>query len=304
MRRTPNQGRPLGSQRSASVALLGLMASTLGCSVQTDDYSTSEVLGSAQAILLVQRVDSAEGVSRGDALAGFVRLPPSADRDAALAMAGLVQEIPPAGTCRLRTFSSDTRPVSELSRIDLLDAAAVELQTASTTHQLAPHAIPTVTDLIRGVVHTSRDRDTAGLPAGERYRWIARDIEELGSLDASFTSPTLPSEVTVGGAPWEVPGPRKAGPFLDFTWAPAGASDDDTIWIVVENGTRSIGCTFADADGAGSVPSTWGDEVLAVSGDELRLTLHRIRKHSAVAPGLSNVTVRFDFSLAQTLVLE
>jgi hypothetical protein len=304
MRRLDSPARPSASPRSATYALGGLALLSFGCSVSAEEYSTTEVRGSTQAVLQVQREEGLEG-ARGDALVGFIRLPASADRTTALAMAGFLPELPAPGQCRLRATSGDAHAVSELSRIELLDANSVELRTSTGSHELAPHAFPTVTDWIRGVVHASRDRDAALLPSGDGYRLLAKDIEELGALDVAFSSPELPSEVTVGGLPWASTGPQRASGYLDLTWSPSTMGTEDSIWVVLETAGQQRSCSFADSDGAGSVPlDPDGGAPFVAPGSEARLAVHRVRQSSASPHGFSLVTARFDFALTKSVDFE
>jgi len=298
--------RRLPSGRRGLAAVVGLASASIGCSVAAEGYDAPEAVGSTQAVLQIQRVDNQDGSSRGDALAGFVRLPASAEPARALGLAGLGQDLPSPGQCRVREFGSEGRAVSELSRIDLLDAESVQLITSSGTHELAPHAFPTVTDWIRGVVHTSRDRDAAQLPAGETYRWKAQEIEDTGSLDASFASPALPSEVTVGGVPWTGAIRLTAASDLDFTWSTTRSAPGDLIWIVFESQGRQKSCAFNDADGAGSISLRGSDpRLLATSGSTAELAVHRVRSLTEAGPaGLELVSVRFDFSVATRISFE
>lgn len=309
MGRSPSSPRPLGVQPKSLLAA-GLLSSVAwGCSVATEEYSSNEASGSTHAVIQIQRAESLGGTHRGDALAGFVRLPASTDRTSALSLAGLHQDRPAFGQCRLRESAGErgeARSLGELTRIELLDAERVELLTPSGTHELAPHAFPSVTDWIRGVVYTSRDRAADQLPAGVTYRVLASKIEGLGSVDTTEESPKIPSEVTVDGLPWEEVSALRASTFLDVTWAPTSSDSNDAVTVVLETRGRQWTCAFSDAEGAGSVPLTLEDgSSLASPGTDALLSVHRIRHVTKQGPpGIQLLEVRFDFSVVTPISFE
>jgi len=283
-----------------------LVVATAGCSVAAED-GTVESAGSTRVLLQIQRIDNGDGSSRGDALAGFVRQSTASEAGALDPVAGFQRELPEVGRCTAGTWGEQPRANPESLRLDLLDAESVQLLTSAGTHELAPHAFPTITDWVRGVVHASRDRDAANLPAGDTYRLLARNIQEAGSLDVSFPSPVMPSEVTIAGAAWaEAATLQNADAFVDFTWSAKGSDPRDRMVIMLETRGQSLQCTFNDSDGNGSVPVlTDGASAMPATGTPVRVSLHRVRELNAFgSKEVRVIAVRFDFSLATELTFE
>lgn len=299
-----------GSLGRAAWVVVGLGLGSFGCSVATAEESASTERSSTQAVLRIQREELPDRTARGDALAGFIRLPASADRARTLRLAGLSSDFPPPGQCRERDASDATSSVSELGRIDLLDADGVELKIGDRDHELAPHAFPTVTDWIRGVVYTSRDRGAEHLTPGEVFRFVARSVEGTGDVEVVSASPPSLLDVTLAGQAWDEVEGVEWRPFLDVTWAPAtpreATTTFDVVTVSVESERTSWSCSFLDVDGAGSVPlrvaRADGDRDIVGVGEEARVSVHRVRE---TASQLSNevdlLEVHFDFSVVTRL---
>lgn len=312
--RLSSSGRPLAlglprvrrvRRELARVGFLCSLAAAGGCSVAAQDDNVESV-GSTRALLQIQRIDNGDGSSRGDALAGFVRQA-SAGAEALENPAGFQRELPEVGRCT--TGHADESPLAhpESTRLELLDAESVQLLTSLGTHELAPHAFPTITEWVGGVVHASRDRDAENLPAGDTYRLVARNIQDTGSLDLAFPSPVMPSEVTVDGVAWsEAATLKSADSFIDFTWSRDGADVSDRMLIVVEAEGKSLQCTFNDLDGNGAVPLLGNADFSPPEpGSAARVSLHRIREHTSVGNReVRLIAIRFDFSLATELTFE
>ena len=149
--------------------------STFGaaCSVAPVDYgSNADVGSSVHALVTVERstTENATEAPRAAAFAGFVRTPPDVDASAMLQLAGFGLDLPTVGQCAEpnRERTSNLR-LSPLARVEFLDAGDVALRTRSTSALLATRALPAVTDLIAGVVYTTRDRAADPLPAAANY---------------------------------------------------------------------------------------------------------------------------------------
>lgn len=289
--------------RFASLLLTSLLFG-VGCTSQVDAYESEATSDSTHAVLKIQHVESVDGTSRGDAIAGFVKIPSGVDSGHVLRLAGLMPGLPPPGSCRERNDNKQWDTQSAFSDAELLEAEFVKLSSEAGTHDLAPHAFPTVADLLRGVVYTSRDRNAEALPAGTLYSWETRAIggdeadEKVWSIDTRQMSPETPSGVLVGEIPFAEVSELEPTPVLDFAWQSANETGDQ---VVVELVTAELGwiCSFNDSEGFGSVPlvTETGDDVV-VDGTSARVSIHRFRTKTAENPGeLREVKMTFDFAL-------
>lgn len=274
----------------------------IACSVTPETYAADQDRGSTQAVVAIARQEDAQGTSRGDALAGFLRLPAAADRSVALELAGLGVHLPEPGHCWQGEQERPSLSVDDVGSLEFLEAGRVRLLPGGgPPHELAPHAFPSVGDLISGVLYASRERSAEGLPPGVVYR-LEVDGGAIGSLDLRQAGPPAPSEITVSGAPFESLETLPAGQPLDLIWS--GSSDPhDRLYVELSpaGGSVSVLCTFEDAAGAGTVPV--GD---FASGQVAHLALHRLRVvrvalHDAA---VAQVELRFDFSVSRSVEFE
>lgn len=306
MTRSRHPGRWTGHRTST---LLCFALGALGCSVETEAYTVTEAAGSTHAIVQIQQVTSLDGTRRGDALAGFVRLPSMMERSTALRWAGLQEESIPPGQCRQRERQAESSAWLEHSawpegsRMELLDADSVRLSTPEGPHELAPYAVPHVTDWLRGVVYTSRDREAENLPAQAPYTIFAERIEGRIDWQGTYPSPQFPSEVTLAGQPWAEVQRLPWASYIDLTWTPDPSTEEDTLTVVLETEGLQWTCSFSDEEGAGSIPLTREDGSPLLSLDkEVDLSVHRLRQLSQAGPeGLALTEVRFDFSILTRL---
>jgi hypothetical protein len=193
--------------------------------------------------------------------------------------------------------------LSELSQSELLEAQSMDLRTISGTHSLAPFAFPTVADLLRGVVYTSRDQSATDLPAGVDYSLEARGVEGPDesspiSLSSHQESPKLPVGVTVQGKPLADLASLAPTDVLDLSWE-ASENPSDSILVTVRRPQVTWNCSFADSEGFGSVPLLTNAGIqLAQAGTQAQLEVHRIRSVSPPAEGgLAELRVTFDFAV-------
>jgi hypothetical protein len=295
---------------TAACELLGLGLLALGCSVAPANDETDSAKGSTQAVIAVSREDALDAAPRGDALAGFVQLPATADRDSALELAGLGVEVPDVGQCWRKSPDRPQSSLSGVSHIEFLDAGRVRLVAGSAEpHELAPHAFPTIADFISGVVYASRDQSGEGLPPGQIYRIETSSGGIVGALSASHEAPALPKDITLSGSDFATLASLKGGQPLDLTW---GVSNDPTDRLYAElSGGRGAGvvCAFDDANGAGTIPTDG-----FVAGDQVHLAVHRLRlvRTTPTSAGAASeqdravdqLELRFDFSVSRSIRFE
>ncbi len=308
LRRSPTSTTaPIAGRWVAAWQVAGFSALALGCTVAPASDDADAEKGSTHAVVAVSREDSLDAAPRGDALAGFVQLPPSADRSAALELAGLGLEVPEAGQCSRKSQERPTSSLSGVSRIEFLDAGRVQLVAGSAEpHTLAPHAFPTIADFISGVVYASRDQSGEGLPPAQLYRIETSSDGYVGALSAEQAAPNMPAEVTLSGSDFAATEALKSGQPLDLTWSVSNDPGDRFyVELSAARGDAGVVCAFDDTAGAGTVPTEG-----YAAGDEARLAVHRLRlvRTTTNATSASNETVdlelRFDFSVSRSIRFE
>jgi hypothetical protein len=170
-----------------------------------------------------------------------------------------------------------------------LDAGDVTLRTATTSAALATRALPAVTDLIAGVVYTTRDRAADPLPAAAAYT-LSTTGGVLGSFNVNTNAPSLLSAVSVGATPLAELSTVAAHAALSLSWSPGLSRDLVYVELTTQNGSATTRCTFRDDVGQGSVPA--GAFVGSGLGE---LSLHRVHRELFASGSVSAGEVRFDF---------
>jgi hypothetical protein len=266
-----------------------LVASQLGCTNQVA-YTTDADVGSTHALVSIERSQNGD-TERARALAGFARMPATVDSSAVLSLVGWSLDLPPPGQCAGRTGLRDPNtPLSPIDHIEFLEAGEVTLQTAGMGTTLAPHAFPTVTDWISGVVYTTRDRSAAALPAGTRYWVRASGGLGLSGLAVTTDAPATLDGLTVRGRPVSAVDEIVVTLPLEVTWKPGTGGD----WVVVGatdvDATSGTWCTYRDEEGSATIPPN----TIPIRGRG-KLSLRRVRSHPLGGSGLSHGELRFDF---------
>jgi hypothetical protein len=282
--------RPRGAWFGA-LALVGVM----GCTDHVP-YTTDADTGSTHAFISVERSQAGE-VERAGALAGFAQMPATVDSTAVLSLVGWALELPPLGQCAARSRERDPNtPLSPIDHVEFLEAGEVKLETAGTGTTLAPHAFPTVTDLISGVVYTSRDRSSGALPAGTRYLVRTTGGHGLGPLSVASEAPSSLADVTVAGTSLGSLEALSASRRLEVTWKPGSAGDSLVVEAAALGTTTGTWCAFRDEDGTGVVPAG----TVSARGNG-KLSVHRIRSQPFEAPGVNRGELRFDFEVTRSV---
>ncbi len=344
--RQPERAPP--SPRLRSLGVRSLLTSTLGgsalclsiaCSVATDATPVEDEARSVHALIQIRRTETIEGEEKADALASILRVPLSTDPGEVLSVAGLRETLPPIGECRAtsslparqgpttqqqKTWEHTAQePAAEwrdlpFGEVELVAASEVTVNTSSGVHSLAPHAFPTVSDWLRGVVYTSRDQQADALPEGSLYAILVNGAEGLGSIDATHESPQGPSSITLGGRPLEKVREIDREGTLDLTWTPSSNSLD-VMAVSLRAEDSNYTCAFSDTLGAGSVPlgefsteNVLADEAAKGVGPSEKpfqpggsgtLSLHRVRVEASTSETDAAVLeVRFDFSVVADVV--
>jgi hypothetical protein len=287
LRQSCSRIAPLRFAPALALSVLGL-----GCSVTPADYSSDADTGSTHGLITIERsqTENSSEAPRAAAFAGFVRTPPEVDANAMMNLAGFGLDLPTIGQCAEPGKEREgSVPLSPLSRVEFLDAGDVLLKTASTSAALATRAFPAVTDLIAGVVYTTRDRTADPLPAATSYS-LSTSGGVLRAVNVNANAPALLSSVMVSSTPLAELGSVSMRAPLSVAWTPGSARDLVYVELTTQDGSATTRCTFRDDAGAGSVPS--GAFVGVGTGE---LSLHRVHSETFTSGGVDAGEVRFDF---------
>jgi hypothetical protein len=274
---------------------VALLASALGaaCSVApVGDGADADIATTTHALITVERSSSANSAEapRAAAFAGFVRTPPEVDASAMLRLAGFGLDLPAVGLCAEPSHDRLSKvPLSPLGRVEFLDAGDVSLRTGSTSALLATRALPAVTDLIAGVVYTTRDRDADPLPPAANYT-LSTSGGVLRAFNVNAAAPPVLTGVIVANtslAELTTVSPRSA---LSLSWAPGQPGDSVYVELTTHDGSSTTRCTFRDEAGLGGVPA--GAFVGIGAGE---LSLHRVHSEPFASSSVDAGEVRFDF---------
>jgi len=283
--------------RLIGTGVVALIAGVLGCSVEPVGVTADADTGTTHALVTVERsaAAGAQDSGRANALVGFVHVPPTVDPASVLQLVGLGLELPPAGQCTLRSRHPEgTGSLGALGALEFLAAGDVALSAGHTETRLAPRALPTVTDLVSGVVYTTRDRSADPLPPGAIYQVRASGGSEIPPLFVQTDAPSSLEGLTIGGAQPAELGALSTSRPIDLVWTPGGAGDVIYVELATDAGESAVVCSFRDEAGVGTV--TPG----AFSGTGAGyVAVHRLRTHDFTrqAGGLAHGELRFDFEL-------
>ena len=272
----------------SAVGLLGA-----ACSVAPVDYGSEADAGSStHALITIERssVQNSLEAPRAAAFAGFVRTPPEVDASAMLRLAGFGLDLPAVGQCAEPNHEpASNMRLNPLGRVEFLDAGDVTLRTSATNAPLATRALPAVTDLIAGVVYTTRDRAAEPLPAATTYTLTASG-GLLRAFNVNATAPAQLSAVNVGGTPLAELNSVPVHSAIAVSWTPGFARDFVYVELTTQDGSATTRCTFRDDVGAGIVPAS------AFIGTGLgEVSLHRVHSEPFASGSVDAGEVRFDF---------
>ncbi len=272
---------------------LGCLAAA--CSGSTAPYTADADRGSTHALITVERRDSLVAPSQAEAFASFVRSPPEVDSALVTRLTGLDLQLPDVGECLGGAAPRDgALALSPLRRIELLAAGDVALETPEGRVELAPRAFPAVTDVVGGVVYSTRSR-VAALPAGVSYSLSAAGSASLGPFAVSADAPPVLEDVQLAGAQLDATSVLPAGD-AELSWKPGSARDFVYVTVTGSDGAQSVTCTFRDDAGRGVVP-----QGLVPRSSTVTIALHRLRSVAlggALSGGIDAGELRFDFGLS------
>jgi hypothetical protein len=289
-----------------AIGAFALGAATFACSGETGGATPGEERTVRGFVSVERSLDAGEETRSATSAARFVDAPDNGSAAALLALAGLTEELPRAGECRMAGFNAESAVLNDgvtsdlAETVELLDAGDVSIAADGTQRRLAPHAFPDVSGFVSGVMYTSRDRAEAGLPANVSYTITTSGTAWLPALSLSATAPRDLEQVTVGGVPLAELAQISLKKPMDLTWSVGEAEDQVYAELVTTEAT--LLCAFRDDAGSGSIAAT--DLGRLGATETAKLSMHRARIIDYQAAGdvrLRGAELRFDFELTRAV---
>lgn len=268
----------------ASLYLIGISgAGVIACAVPAPE-PTEATSSAATAIIVVERTAGPGEAVRGDAvIARFVRVKHGTVDDPALRIAGVAEDVPPAGSC---VSPADNALMIQGRAVELLDVGQVTLSSQPTegalkSTVLLPRSMPDPAGVVSGVFYSSRSADVFA-PSSRVSLRSGGGPDLLESFNVTVTAPRDLTDVRVATVP--------AG--LDVTWdASEGVDAHDVVYVDVLSPAPRVVVRCAGADsGHLLVPS----QDLRGSADDRQVVVHRLHKEAFKAKGIDPGEVRFD----------
>lgn len=290
------------SAETRAFALICSLAA-VGCSAPVVDDPADAVGSTTEAILLVERVATADGNTQTNVSAKFMRLAPSTDPELAERVVGSRLDLPPSGECMLisSAVQNDSQGAAALGAVELLDVGDLVVKTGNTTMPLAARAFPDAFGLVSGVVYTSRDA-ASDLPVPAKYELSGSGSASIEHFAVLVEAPAAPSEVQVGDQALLDGLVLDARESVKLRWgvdlgskAPPSAEDLMYADITVATGS-TLRCAFSD-EGRGEIPGALlKNPALGDLPAQATLSLHRVRVGSFLGAGIDVGEARFDLS--------
>jgi len=275
----------LGAGASAPTAGLSLVLS--GCLGADVDPTTDSETGTTRALIQIEATSDG-GDPAATAMAGFARIPASSDAEAVLDLVGWRLELPPTGSCAVAGSSAVNATDGPIDPVDFLDAGDVVITAGDARATLAPRAVPTVSDLLSGVLYTTRDGSADPLPPGVTYEVATTGGDGLSPLRVAATAPTPLTGLRLGGTPFGEVTSVRAGVPLDLSWDVGAPGDLVVVELALDDGSVAT-CSFPDEAGTATVPAA-----SVPSAGEGWLGVHRVRVTGFESPEIDHGELRFD----------
>lgn len=296
------------SAETRAFALLCALCA-VGCSAPVVDDPADALGSTTEAILLVERVVTADGSTQTNVSAKFMRLAPAADPELAERVVGSRLDLPPAGECALISSAQDNAQATAalsamgtLGPVELLDVGDLVVKTQDAVMPLAARAFPDAFGLVSGVVYTSRDA-ASDLPLPAKYELAGSGSSSFESFVVHVEAPAAPSDVRVGDSPLSDGLVLDAREAIVLRWsadlahvAPPSAEDLVYADLTAASGT-TLRCAFSD-EGRGEIPASLlkSQTLMKELPAQATLSLHRVRLGSFLGAGIDVGEARFDLS--------
>jgi len=278
-----------------SLPAFSLLLLASACGFEQTEGPVESTATTTHALVRIERSArvGSEQDATGRAFAGIVRVPQEVDPERLLRLSGMGLMLPPAGQCAAPNRERDATPELELHRAEFVDAGDVLLGATEGQTQLAPRAFPSSqTELLSGVVYTSRDQAAEPFPGAARYVLRTTGSEQLGALELAVEAPELLADIAVAGTALPALLQVLTSASVPISWRAGDARDLLYVEVSGESGPVGV-CAFRDADGHGELPRG----LFGASGSGA-LAFHRLREVAASVASLDAAEVRFDFELS------
>ncbi|HOU91196.1 MAG TPA: hypothetical protein PLU22_09135 [Polyangiaceae bacterium] len=266
---------------------VGLSLALTGCLGPDVDPAADSETGTTRALIQIDATSDG-GEPEATAMAGFARIPASSDAEAVLDLVGWRLELPPTGSCAAPGSSAANATDGPIDPVDFLDAGDVVITAGEARATLAPRAVPTVSDLLSGVLYTTRDGSADPLPPGVTYEVSTTGGDGLSPLRVSAAAPAPLTGLRLGGAPIQEVTSVRAGVPLDLSWDVGAPGDLLVVELALDDGGVAT-CSFPDEVGAATVPAA---SVPSAGGGWLGV--HRVRVTGFESPEIDRGELRFD----------
>ncbi len=291
------------SAETRAFALICSMAA-VGCSAPVVDDPADAVGSTTEAILLVERVATADGTTQTNVSAKFMRLAPATDPELAERVIGSRLDLPPSGECMLisSAVQNDAQGAAALGSVELLDVGDLVLKTGETSMSLAARAFPDAFGLVSGVVYTSRDA-ASDLPVPAKYELLGSGSASVERFGVMVEAPAALADVQVGDQALLDGLVLDARDSVRLRWSadvagsksPSGAEDLVYADLTVASGS-ALRCAFAD-EGRGEIPAALlKSPAMGELPAQATLALHRVRLGNFNGAGVDVGEARFDLS--------
>lgn len=260
----------------------------MGCAVSSPDAPDAEPIATtATAIVVIERSAGPTELVRENVVARFVRVRQGAVDDSALRMAGVVQDLPPVGTCAAPSELTWTAGANLPRAVDLLDVGPLAVESQGRTTTLHARSMPDPAGVVSGVFYSAPASSSAASAApfapGDKLVVRANGGPDLEGFTATVNVPRDPGDVRVTLGTSGLGG-------LEVAWEPD--SESDVVYVDVvpagSHGHALVRCTSADV-GHLVVPG------FALAGvDEANVAVHRLHRETFRAKGIDPGEARFD----------
>lgn len=258
--------------------------------------------GETRGLVVIERNTSVDegGTDVARAFAGFVSIPSTVSADRAMKLLRLAGGLPETGLCTGDDEPEPRMPLSPLGQVEFVEAGEVTIEVMDIPTELSPRAFPSVTDLISGLVYSTRTRANNPLPADALYSVRSSGSSRLERFLLTGDAPRLLTGLTVNGVAFEDAERISTSSAITLGWEAGQPGDVVVVEVSTGEGEALIQCGFADEQGSATMQ--------APASGAGRLVLHRVRTHAfpedGPPPAMGASELRFDFARSKSVHFE